>query len=200
MENKRLWEKYLNGDKEALSIIFRIFFDDLYNYGLRLTRKSEIVKDSLQDMFLKLWKNRSNLRIIDNIKPYLFKALRRHIITNLKWENQFVNYEQQPEELFQIEFSHEDFLINRNIDFETRENLIKALNKLTKRQREAIYLRYFEELDFASIAEIMSMKIQSVRNSIHRGLVTLREIKIFPVILIFINYLLKTWFTFIEGF
>lgn len=183
MENKKLWEKYLNGDKEALSIIFRIFFDDLYNYGLRLTRKSEIVKDSMQDMFLKLWKNRSNLRIIDNIKPYLFKALRRHIITNLKWENHFVNYEQQPEELFQIEFSHEDFLINRNIDFETRENLIKALNKLTKRQREAIYLRYFEELDFASIAEIMSMKIQSVRNSIHRGLLVLRVIKI--VLLLF---------------
>lgn len=177
MENKRLWEKYLKGDKEALSIIFRIFFDDLYNYGLRLTRNSEIVKDSLQDMFLKLWKNRSNLRVVDNIKPYLFKALRRHIISNLKWEKSFINSGQEPEELFQIEFSHEDFLINRNIDFETRENLIKALNKLTKRQREAIYLRYFEGLAFESISEIMSMKIQSVRNSIHRGLLVLREIR-----------------------
>jgi RNA polymerase sigma factor (sigma-70 family) len=178
MDNKRLWEKYLNGDKEALSIIFRIFFDDLHNYGLRLTRNSEIVKDSLQDMFFKLWKNRSNLSVVDNIKPYLFKALRRHIINNLKWEDNFTNYKQEPEELFQIEFSHEDFLISRNIDFETRENLIKALNKLTKRQREAIYLRYFEELDFESISEIMSMKIQSVRNSIHRGLLVLRELNI----------------------
>lgn len=183
MDNKKLWEKYLNGDKEALSIIFRIYFDDLHNYGLKLTRNSEIVKDSMQDMFLKLWKNRSNLRVIDNIKPYLFKALRRHIITNLKWTNSLVDYEHQPEELFKIEFSHEDFLITRNIDNETRGNLIKALNKLTRRQREAIYLRYFEELDFKSISEIMSMKIQSVRNSIHRGLLVLREIKI--VLLLF---------------
>jgi len=169
----------LNGDKEALTIIFRLFFDDLFNYGIRLTRNSEIVEDSLQDMFLKLWKNRSNLRVIDNIKPYLFKALRRHIISNLKWGNHYVNYDQQPEELFQLEFSYEDFLINSHINQEKRENLIKALNRLTKRQREAIYLRYFEELEFESISEIMSMKVQSVRNSIHRGLVTLREMKIF---------------------
>ncbi len=179
MENRKLWEKYLNGDKEALTIIFRLFFDDLFNYGMRLTRNIEIVEDSLQDMFLKLWKNRSNLRIIDNIKPYLFKALRRHIIGNLKWGNHYVNYDDQPEELFQIEFSYEDFLINSHISQEKREYLIKALNKLTKRQREAIYLRYFEELEFESISEIMSMKVQSVRNSIHRGLVTLREMKIF---------------------
>ncbi len=178
MDNKRLWEKYLNGDKDALSIIFRIFFDDLHNYGLRLTRNSETVRDSLQDMFLKLWKNRSNLRVVDNIKPYLFKALRRHIISNLKWESNFINFTQEPDELFQIEFSHEDFLIGRNMDFEKRESLIKALNRLTKRQKEAIYLRYFEELDFESISEIMSMKIQSVRNSIHRGLLVLRELKI----------------------
>jgi RNA polymerase sigma factor (sigma-70 family) len=184
MDNKILWEKYLKGDKEALSIIFRIFFDDLYTYGSRLTRNSEIVRDSMQDMFLKLWKNRTNLRVIDNIKPYLFKALRRHIISNLKWENSFVDYEHQPEELFQIEFSHEDFLVSRNLDNETREKLIKALNKLTRRQREAIYLRYFEEMDFESISEIMSMKIQSVRNSIYRGLLVLREIKI--VLLMFL--------------
>jgi len=190
MENKKLWEKYLNGDKEALSLIFRIFFDDLHSYGLRLTRNSEIVKDSMQDMFLKLWKNRSNLKVIDNIKPYLFKALRRHIVNNLKWSNNFIGYEQEPEELFKIEFSHEDFLINRNIDNETRENLIKALNKLTKRQREAIYLRYFEELDFESISEIMSMKIQSVRNSIHRGLLVLRELKIVLLLFIMAEFIL----------
>ena len=200
MENRKLWEKYLNGDKEALTIIFRLFFDDLYNYGMRLTRSSEIVEDSLQDMFLKLWKNRSNLRIIDNIKPYLFKALRRHIISNLKWGNHFVNYDEEPEELFRIEFSYEDFLINSHVNQDMRENLIKALNKLTKRQREAIYLRYFEELEFESISEIMSMKVQSVRNSIHRGLVTLREMKIIPVLLFIVNSLLITWFTFIDRY
>jgi RNA polymerase sigma factor (sigma-70 family) len=179
MEDRKLWEKYLNGDREALTIIFRLFFDDLFNYGMRLARNTEIVEDSLQDMFLKLWKNRSNLRIIDNIKPYLFKALRRHIISNLRWGNSCINYDEQPEEHFRIEFSYEDFLINAHISQEKREILTKALNRLTKRQREAIYLRYFEELEFENISEIMCMKVQSVRNSIHRGMVTLREMKIF---------------------
>ena len=61
MEHLILWKKFLKGDKEALSLIFRIYFDDLFSYGMKLSNSAEIVEDSMQDMFMKLWKNRSNI-------------------------------------------------------------------------------------------------------------------------------------------
>ena len=176
MEHELLWKRFLKGEKEALSLIFRSFFDELYDYGLKLTRSSDIVDDSMQDMFFKLWKNRENLTEVKVLKPYLLKALRHHIIDNLNWKNRFISYNSPPEELFDIEFSHEDFLIDEQLTRETRENLISIINDLTKRQKEAIYLRFFRGYDFKTISDIMEMNIQSVRNTIYRALLKLREI------------------------
>ena len=148
------------------------------SFGLKLTHNNtEIVEDSIQDMFFKLWKNRNNLSEISNIKCYLFKALRHHILDNLSWKTHFINCDNPPENLFEIEFSHEDFLISEQLDHETRQKLLDILNKLTKSQREAIYLRFFNGYDFKIISEIMAISIQSVRNAIHRGLLAMRELK-----------------------
>ena len=176
MEPQILWKRFINGDKEALELIFRTYFDELFCFGQRLTHNTEVVEDSLQDMFFKLWKNRNNLNGIGNIKGYLLKALRHHIYDNLSWKNRFINCESPPEDLFEIQFSHEDFLISEQLNQETRDKLICILNQLTGSQREAIYLRFFKGYDYSNIAEIMDIKVQSVRNAIHRGLLVMREL------------------------
>ncbi len=61
---------------------------------------------------------------------------------------------------------------------------IKALNELTSRQREAIYLRYFEELEFETIAIIMETNVQSVRNTIYRGMEVMRDFMLAEVFFI----------------
>lgn len=80
------------------------------------------------------------------------------------------------EELFEIEFSYEDFLINEQLDIEKRKKLINILNQLSRSQKEAIYLRYFKNYDIKHIAKIMSIKIQSARNALHRGIIACREL------------------------
>ncbi len=176
MEQQILWNRFIKGDKEALELIFRTYFDELFSFGHKLTRNTEIIEDSLQDMFFKLWKNRNNLNGIGHIKGYLLKALRHHIYDNLSWKNRFINCESLPEDLFEVQFSHEDFLITEQLNQETREKLIHTLNQLTVSQREAIYLRFFKGYDFNSIAGIMDITVQSVRNAIHRGLLAMREL------------------------
>lgn len=176
MENIILWKKFLDGDKKALSQIFRIYFDDLFSYGMKISNSTEIVEDSMQDMFLKLWKNRENLSEISNIKLYLFKALRHRIFDNLNWKSRFISTKIPNEELFDFEFSHEDFLINEQLDIEKREKLINILNQLSKSQKEAIYLRYFKNYDIKLIAKIMNINLQSARNALYRGIAACKEL------------------------
>lgn len=54
-------------------------------------------------------------------------------------------------------------------------NLSKSLNKLPKRQKEAIYLKYYTGLNAKEIAEIMEINYQSVVNLIHKGIKSLKE-------------------------
>lgn len=175
MNESNWWTLFLQGDKHAFSEIYLAFHDDLYRYGIKLRRDPETVNDCIQNLFLKLWKNRNNLKPVRDIKPYLFRSLRNHIIDTLELEKQTFPINQEVEELHSIEFNAEDFMISGQIEKERQEKVIHLLNQLSHRQRHAIYLRYFEEMEFESISQVMNMNVQSVRNSIYRGLQVMRN-------------------------
>ena len=175
-ENQLLWQNFLLGSKEAMSAIFLHFHDDLYRYGLKLSGDNCLVEDCIQDLFYRLWKNRSKLKPVNSLRPYLFKSLRNHILDSLQLKRSVVVIENDFEHPFEIVYSPEDFLILQQGSEKKQIKIIEALNNLSVRQREAIYLRYFEELDFENIAKVMDMNIQSVRNVLQRGMQTMREL------------------------
>jgi RNA polymerase sigma factor (sigma-70 family) len=183
-ENQLLWKSFLEGNKEAIATIFLLFHDDLYRYGLKLAGNDDLVEDSIQDLFLQLWKNRGNLRPVDNLKPYLFKSFRNHMIDNLELRNPVVTIENDFEHPFEVAYSYEDFIIGQQVSEENLMKITEALNNLSSRQREAIYLRYFEELDYDMIAIIMDMNVQSVRNTMHRGLQAMRNLMLLQLFLL----------------
>jgi len=183
-ENQLLWKNFLQGNKDALASIFLLAHDELYRYGIKLSGNNDLVKDSIQDLFLQLWKNRENLRPVDNLKPYLFKSFRNHVLDNLEIQNPVLHIENDFEHPFEVSYSPEDFIIQQQVSDESRQKIIESLNKLSTRQREAIYLRYFEGLDFEAIANIMDMNVQSVRNTMHRGLQALRNLMLLEAFMI----------------
>ncbi|WP_338870278.1 RNA polymerase sigma factor [Spirosoma sp. SC4-14] len=170
------WRAVKHGDPEALSRLFLCYYDELFSYGYRLLSDEDFVKDCLQDLFLKVWQRREAIGDVREIRPYLFKSMRRCIIDGLRANhNRFRLWTEDDERYLEITFSHEDFLISQQIDQQQREQLTNALNKLTKREREAIHLRYFENFSPATIALIMDMKEQSVYNLLHRAMQSLRD-------------------------
>lgn len=187
MDEQYRWQQFLEGTQQALSDIFLYHHDDLFRYGLKLTGNQEMVKDCIQDLFLKLWKNRRNLQMVNSVKPYLFKSLRNHLIDSIGLLKPNVPMSDEIEDHLEIIYSHEDFLIHNQVTEEIRQQVIAALNKLTKRQREAIYLRYFEELDFETIANLMDMNLQSVRNTLSRAMMLLRDLMLLIPFLVMIN-------------
>lgn len=140
-EECAIWKSFREGDPQALANIFRVHYDSLYFYGMKLIQDEDLVKDYVQNLFLKLWARRDNLGAIKVVKPYLFKALRRHLGDEAmalhkkkKLQDHFL-YD------FNFTFSHEEFLITTQASKEQREALATALNGLTNRQREAIFLK-----------------------------------------------------------
>ena len=191
-DSQNRWQGFLDGNKDDLSEIFMNYYDDLFRYGMKLSGNENLVKDNIQDLFLKLWKNRSNLHPVENPKPYLFKSLRNHIIDSLALQKPLVSLKEDFEHPFEIIYSPEDFLINSQVTEETRQKVIRALNKLMPRQREAIYLRYLEELDFETISHVMDINVQSVRNSLHRGMEALRQLMLAQPFFLLIGKILLT--------
>ncbi len=175
MKQIQLWNKVVSGDRMALGIIFRTYYDDLFIYGLKFSKDKDLVRDALQELFLKIWKHKQNLNGITEIQPYIFKMFRNQVIDAIRSDGKYIfNGEDHfHDEL--CEFSAEDFIISRQVNQETRDKLALALKQLSPKQREVIYLRYYHGMDIAAIAGVMQINLQSVRNNIYRAMTTMRQ-------------------------
>jgi RNA polymerase sigma factor (sigma-70 family) len=167
------WQKFQKGDDAMLGEVFEDLYQELYYYGLKLVPLPDLVKDTIQDMFVDVWFRRQKMKEVRNIKAYFFVSVRRELlkrVTKLRQESASMNSLHEP-----FEFSKEDFMVKEEADNQLTKSLVQSLDKLTSRQREVILLRFNHELEFHEISQVLEMNIQSVRNLLFRALENIRE-------------------------
>jgi RNA polymerase sigma factor (sigma-70 family) len=171
-----IWKDLLKGNKNALASIYTDHFDKLYNYGSRISKDAVIVEDSIQDLFIELWNRREGLNPdVKNIKQYLYICLRRKIL--LRLQKQYNNISLDDANTFQLALSHKSHYLNQQMNIELRQKLITMIETLTSKQREAIFLIYFDELSYTEVAAIMDLKIKTIYNLVHQAVSKLKENK-----------------------
>jgi RNA polymerase sigma factor (sigma-70 family) len=171
-----LWQNFKQGDKKALSQIYYEHYSDLYTYGSKITKNTILVEDCIQDLFLVLWKSRERLGEVQSIKAYLFKSFRSKLFRVLKkHKTDALLPDFRTLMNMDFELSAEEMMIDQqSVDEQTR-NLQIALNKLTNRQKEIMYLRFYKDLSYDEIAQIIPISYQSIRNSVHESVKMLRK-------------------------
>jgi RNA polymerase sigma factor (sigma-70 family) len=175
-EEDKNWQALKDGQPEALSALFLLYYEELFRYGQKLTQhNTELTKEIIQDLFFKLWERRNTLGTVRSVKIYLFIAFRRLMIDKNRHFLVEEAYTTSLNRTNAIENSPEyAFLIEEQKITDTQK-LKKALLKLPNRIREALTLRYFEEMDYRDIAEVMNLKERTVYNFVHEGLTLLRK-------------------------
>lgn len=176
MNDAELWSELMHGSEKAFSALFRKYYPGLVNYGKSITLHHILVRDCIQDVFTDLWIYRENLSTPVSVKAYLLAGLRKRIARKLERDPIF----RQCADLDSIEFSAPFTILDELIiDEETRAQvayLNTLVNQLSPRQKEALYLRYYQQLSVEQIAEMMQMNYQSVSNLLHRAIKQLRHV------------------------
>jgi RNA polymerase sigma factor (sigma-70 family) len=175
-DDHALWQSFKEGNKDSFQTIYFSYFNHLYEYGMRLAGDKEKVKDCIHDLFVKLWNNKSNLSDITAIRPYLLVSLRTTLFNKLQKESRVVPTEINEHHPFEMVFSVESDFIKKETRSGQVQKLIEALNQLTPRQKEVIYLRYFEEMEYEEIAAMMNITVKATYKLTARGLETLRHV------------------------
>lgn len=170
------WTDLVQGNQLVFEQVYSSYFDVLYNYGRKYTHQSEMVEDAIHDLFMRIWKNRSNLREPASLRNYLFKAFRNHLIDKLTAGSRYLlNEPENSPPDFGFELSAEHLRIRRENDLQTTERLSKAIAKLTPRQREAVFLRFYEEFSYPEIAGILELSVKATYKLMGRAIDALRE-------------------------
>jgi RNA polymerase sigma factor (sigma-70 family) len=169
----QLWNNFRTGDEFAYTSLMGIFTNPMFRYGIRFVNDTDFVKDCIQDVFFELWNRRERIKQTESVKSYLFKALRMRIFREKpKWklsESIDDNYE------FIVEFDVEADIIKQELSEEICLKLRTILESLPKRQKEILYLRFYEGMDQDRIAEVMGLNHQSVYNLLHESILRLRK-------------------------
>lgn len=162
---QELWASVRAGDRQALTGLFELFYGRLYDYGVKLVADRETVKDAIQELFLSLWEYRNKLNTEVTVASYLFTSFRRTLLRQVdKNRRQKMRNLEYAEESFDDVFDMEELIASFELQKEQRRQVEQALSELTKRQKEAIFLRFYEGLSTDEVTEIMQISRQSVYN------------------------------------
>jgi RNA polymerase sigma-70 factor (ECF subfamily) len=176
VQEMALWRSFKAGDQRAFAEMYQRYVRVLYHYGFRVTPNAALIEDSIQDLFIELWRMRENLSDTTSIKYYLFRSLRRRISRKLN-SDPLLNEPAELDDLLDAlrTPSFETHLVQQQAHDESIQNVQTGLHRLTRRQREAVQLRYYDNLSYQEMSARMSLNYQSVCNLIHEALSTLRR-------------------------
>lgn len=177
MTDIELWQGLKEENKAALEQLFLRYYDDLFRYAVKFCGDEFVAEDHIQELFLRIWKRRDNLGQVTGVKTYLWTALRRSlIIYQRKRQRESQAFISNGREEAHMEFAVEEVIIQKEEDQEKSEALKQALNELSPRQREIIYLRYYHGMSYKEVEAITSLKYQTLRNHVYEALKVLETV------------------------
>ncbi len=171
---EELWKRILSkADKIALQHIYKYFYPKLYQYALKLTVNQAMAEDAVHDTFLYLWQHRKQIGEIQSVQFYLIRSVRNACLKLIKKKNRLTHIDDVT--------THIDLMILpselefKNVNDDVKKRIKEALNSLSARQREIIYLKFYNNLDYEEIGKILNINYQSVVNHVYKGIQKLRK-------------------------
>ncbi len=176
LTEKEIWHAFQLGNRDAFEEILKRHYSPMLNYGNRLVQNKDFAYDCLQDFFIELWNRRQHLSIPESTLAYLLSSYKRRLLKekNKIFFSKSLDWVIDDHD-FEVQFSIETYLINNEIEHETLLRLKKELDLLSKRQREALYLRFYQELEYTEISKIMDINTHSTVNLVYEALKVLRK-------------------------
>lgn len=160
------------GNEQAFATLFHTYKNKLYGYLYRITESNEITEDIIQEIFLKLWKDKSELIKITQFDGYLFKMAKNQTI------NAFKNAARQSLLLAEY-FENQDIEVNSTenmIQFDETQKLLKEIVESLPPQQKLIFKLSREQyLKHEEIAEMLNLSPSTVKNHIIQALSTIKH-------------------------
>jgi RNA polymerase sigma factor (sigma-70 family) len=174
--DEKVWRLFIKGDNKAFIFIYDKYFTSLFRYGRQFTSDKELIKDTIHDIFLDFKTSKYKVSNTTSVRFYLLMCLKNRLINKLKKQRKMVHIDDSLDGFnFGFTISIEQDVIDMQLKEETVARLNEAIDKLTFRQKEAIYYLFYQNFSIDEIMEMMQLdNRRSVQNLIYKGLANLR--------------------------
>lgn len=175
LTDNELWAATRSGDRQAIAELFRRYYFYLVRQGIYYCNDPEMAKDTANEVFFKFWQNSNTLSEVSNVHAYITTVYLNKLKTELRQKAKNLDKLDQWTQPEQQERSYEQILVEIQQGEEHKEKLHRALSKLSPRQKEYLFLKYFEGLSYEAIAEKTGQAVKTIYNTTYEALKILRS-------------------------
>ena len=171
-QEKKLIELLAADSEYAFQLIYDHYRDRIYMLAIDYLKSPVLAQEAVQDVFLKLWFARKNIRTDSPLEPWLLTVAKNHLLNQLKSiAHEWVKLTDEKELNQQLHDITADHLQLK----EYKEKLSEALHTLSENQRKVFILSREEGLSYFQIGERLGISAQTVKTHLSRGLKSIRE-------------------------
>ena len=166
MDERALIQRINQGDVAAFETLFRAYHPRLCGFAFSYLRDRAVSEELVQDLFMAIWEKRARLEVRTSVRAYLFAALRNRVLNRsarARMEEQWTEQSAEVEAIPALEYS------------DTGERVRVAIAALPPACRNALLLRWQEDMNYAEIAETLGVSVKTVENNLGRARALLRE-------------------------
>jgi RNA polymerase sigma factor (sigma-70 family) len=175
-EEVSLWNSFRQDDENSFGKLYQCYVQLLYNYCTQFSADKALIKDCIHDLFVELWQHRKTLGDTTSVRFYLMASIKRKLVRHINALQKNTSSEEIPLEYHHLYTSSaETQTIHQEEYIHTNRQLNNALERLPRRQREAIFLKFYTNMSNEEISSFMHINIQSVYNLVFGALNNLKK-------------------------
>lgn len=173
--DNQLIKEILKGNESAMELLVKRYYKMVHSFISRYVGDFNIAYDLTQEVFIKIIKNLNRCDYQDNgFNKWALKIASNHCKDYFK--SKAYKQRQVSEDINNIELSSSENVIDILEKNERRGQVIKALNNLPDLQREAIILKYYNDLKIKDISRITGANESTIKSRIFNGIKSLKNI------------------------
>lgn len=160
------------GDYKAYEALFRTYYAPLVRFATDILKDQDAAEDRVQEVFVKIWERRSQIRIEQSLKAYLYMAVKNHCFNMLKTEQRQVFMEDGDVETLELEGLQTSDLLDTKL---LSGHIHEAIEKLPPKCALIFKMSRYEDKTYKEIAETLSLSVKTVENQMGKALMLMRR-------------------------
>jgi len=182
LQEKQLFLDFQGGRQAVFDYFFDKYYQGLCVYAFRIIKSKSEAEDIVEDFFVRILENRTNISIESSVKSYFIRSVHNRCLDYIAHQKVIASHE-----VYRLKMmNEEDFQEYPLIDTELKQQIEKTIQNLPDGIRETFILNRFEGLKYQQIADQENISVKTVEYRISKALIILRkELGDYLVLLIF---------------
>jgi RNA polymerase sigma-70 factor (ECF subfamily) len=158
---KTIVKRLAGDDKKALDELYNYYYPRLYAFAKKFLKVEDDINDILQDVFVKLWENRKNIKNVETFNAWIFTITKNTVISYFREKIKLTEFESRVREMA----TSEGYLTDTTAEYEDiKEKVGQLIEQLPEKRKQIFKLSREQGLSNKEIATEMGISVKTVED------------------------------------